>query len=220
MEDYPILELATVVTILFFWNYQKNKKRFDYIKQYKFNRNLIKRVQQKFPDLKDEEITAIFRGLKDYFYICNKANGKMVAMPSYAVDIAWHEFILFTREYKKFTTNAMGKFLHHTPTEAMKTPKLAQKSIKLAWKLSCQKEKIDPLNPKKIPHLFEIDKKLNIENGIIYTLDKFSKQDTGKNSINNIEYCVYDIGCNGDSSSSSGSNCSGSSCSSCGGGGD
>jgi len=38
-------------------------------------------------------------------------------MPSEIVYVAWHEFLLFTREYQVFSQKAMGRFLHHTPTE-------------------------------------------------------------------------------------------------------
>jgi hypothetical protein len=39
-------------------------------------------------------------------------------MPSQAVDTAWHEFILLTKNYADFCEKAFGKFLHHTPHSA------------------------------------------------------------------------------------------------------
>ena len=36
-------------------------------------------------------------------------------MPSRVVDIAWHEMILFTREYHAFCDRAFGRYLHHSP---------------------------------------------------------------------------------------------------------
>ena len=36
-------------------------------------------------------------------------------MPSKAVDEAWHEMILMTREYTEFCERAFGRYLHHTP---------------------------------------------------------------------------------------------------------
>ena len=68
----------------------------------------------------------------------------MVAMPSQAVDDAWHEFILFTRHYERFCRNAFGRFLHHTPAEAMNSPTQASDGIKRAWRLACAHEGIDP----------------------------------------------------------------------------
>ena len=76
----------------------------------------------------------VFRALRDYFWMCNVGKRKMVAMPLQVVDDGWHEFILYTRSYKVFCKKALGRFLHHTPTEAMRTPTLAQEGIKRAWR--------------------------------------------------------------------------------------
>jgi hypothetical protein len=38
-----------------------------------------------------------------------------LAMVSPTVDQAWHEFILFTREYAAFCHRAFGEFIHHVP---------------------------------------------------------------------------------------------------------
>ena len=93
----------------------------------------------------------------------------MVSMPSQVVDVAWHEFILYTRPYEKFCKKGLGRFLHHTPTEAMSSPTVAQDGIKRAWRLSCARHKIDPARPAELPLLFSIDKQLNIEDGFIYS---------------------------------------------------
>lgn len=37
--------------------------------------------------------------------------------PSHTVDLAWHEFILFTRAYDKFCHEKLGRFIHHTPDD-------------------------------------------------------------------------------------------------------
>lgn len=37
--------------------------------------------------------------------------------PSALVDIGWHAFILYTREYAEYCDNAYGKFLHHSPSD-------------------------------------------------------------------------------------------------------
>ena len=38
-----------------------------------------------------------------------------LGMVSPRVDQAWHEFILFTREYAAFCQKAFGEFIHHVP---------------------------------------------------------------------------------------------------------
>ncbi|RSM47834.1 hypothetical protein DMA12_07640 [Amycolatopsis balhimycina DSM 5908] len=37
--------------------------------------------------------------------------------PSKAVDIGWHTFILYTREYAEFCDRVAGRFIHHEPTD-------------------------------------------------------------------------------------------------------
>lgn len=37
--------------------------------------------------------------------------------PSLLVDLAWHEFILFTRYYNDFCIKYYTRFIHHTPSE-------------------------------------------------------------------------------------------------------
>jgi len=137
-------------------------------------------------------------------------------MPSQVVDDAWHEFILFTRSYERFCQQAYGKFLHHTPAEAMRSPTSAQDGIKRAWRLACLKEKIHPKTPTRLPLLFALDAELAIANGFIYSLNCIP----GSGS-----YCVNNIGCGGGCSAGCGAD--GNSCSSdggcsggCGGGGD
>lgn len=139
----------------------------------------------------------------------------MVAMPSQIVDDGWHEFILFTRSYKDFCKKALGRFLHHTPTEAMRTPTLAQEGIKRAWRLACAKERINPNNPTRLPLIFAIDSMLNIPNGFKYSLnckDKNSPSYGGGYCAGHIgctSGCAGDFGANTSSGADCGSGCGG-----------
>ena len=62
-------------------------------------------------------------------------------MPSQVVDDAWHTFILFTRNYELFCRKAFGRFLHHTPAEAMAGQTTATEGIKRTWRIACQLER-------------------------------------------------------------------------------
>ena len=46
-------------------------------------------------------------------------------------------FILTLSFLAYFWKKGVGRFLHHTPTEIMKSPTSAQEGIKLAWRLAC-----------------------------------------------------------------------------------
>lgn len=210
-----IIEIITLSIVglvgIYVWRKEQENKQLEYIRDYTFSSALVKRVQEKHDYLSDSDIKQVIKALRDYFHICNQAKGKIVAMPSEIVDVAWHEFILFTREYQQFCEKGIGRFLHHTPTEAMKTKTSAQEGIKRAWRLACAKEHINPKDPKKLPLIFEIDALLNIKGGFKYTRN--CKSHLSSNS----DYCATHIGCTSGCSGDSGD--SSSNDSSCGGGG-
>lgn len=219
METKIILLPAIAAVVGYVLLRNRRSSQLAYIDSFKFHPMLARKVKEKYPHLSDSEIKMVFDALRDYFHICNVAGKQMVAMPSQVVDVAWHEFILSTRSYKDFCQKAIGRFLHHTPTEVMKTPTRAQESIKRAWRLSCDKEGIYPATPARLPRLFAIDALLNIEDGYHYSLNCHDKSSPMYGS----GYCAGDIGCTsgcaGDSGASDaatgsgpGSSCSGSSC--------
>lgn len=181
----------------------KRKRRLAYIEGYRFHPALKRKVQERYPHLTEAQVEHVFDGLRGYFHICNQAGSRMVSMPSQVVDVAWHEFILFTRAYQAFCDQALGRFLHHTPTEAMQTPTLAQTGIKRAWRLACAREGIRPSAPVQLPLLFAIDTLLNIADGYRYSLDCRDKS----SPLYGDGYCAGHIGCTsgcgGDSGSSS-----------------
>ncbi len=203
-----IIPIILVISFLFaiYFSYKKSlvKKREGLINSFSFPDSIYRKVTEKYPHLSQREANQILNGLREYFHLCNIAGRRMVSMPSQAVDVAWHEFILFTREYDRFCKQSLGRFLHHIPAEAMSSPTVAQTGIKTAWRISCYREGIQAKTPNKLPLLFAIDAKLNIPDGFNYSLDC---KRAGSN-----DYCASHIGC--------GSGCGGSSDgdSGCGGG--
>ena len=198
-------------------------KRRRYIDDFVFPRTISQRLQERYPHLNEAQTNDVVEGLRDYFHICNEAGRKMVSMPSQAVDVVWHEFILFTLQYQNFCKKAFGRFLHHMPAEAMKKPTVAQQGIKLAWKLACQHEHISPRTPHRLPRIFALDALLNIPDGFTYQLNCQRRLSTPGSSCGG--YCASHIGCSSSCSSIGGCGSS-SGCSSssdgggCGGGGD
>jgi hypothetical protein len=207
METKYIVSIAILIVLV--WLYSKYRRRlsFTYIDEYKLHAGLVAKFKKSRPELSSEKVSTIALALKDYFKICLMAKKEFVAMPSQIVDELWHEFILFTRHYQKFCTRAFGRYLHHTPAEAMTQTNTASDGLKRAWRHACELEGINPKNPERLPRLFALDALYNIENGFFYEKDC-------KNS-NNAGYCASDIGCSGsvgcggssDAFSSCGSSC-------------
>ncbi len=190
-----------IVAIFYFFNRSRRNARLAYIENFRFNSGITRKIQEKYPHLTDRDVELVLSGLRDYFYICLQAKKRMVSMPSQVVDVAWHEFILFTRGYQSFCHKAFGRFLHHTPTEAMRTPTLAQYGIKRARRLACAKSKVDLAQPARLPLLFALDTLLNIPDGFRYSLDCKNPS----SPMYGDGYCASHIGCSSGCAGSSGS---------------
>ena len=213
-----VLLAASLLLLWLAWRKWQQAGRARFIANFPFIERLDRRLAARRPELDAAQRAQVFDALRDYFLICNAAGQRMVAMPSQAVDDAWHEFILFTRQYDSFCRRAFGRFLHHTPAEAMSTPTQASDGLKRAWRLACAHEKINPKKPDRLPRLFAIDAALGIAGGFIYQLDCLAASGGASGS----GYCASHIGCGSGCSGGSGSSdgdgggCGGG----CGGGGD
>lgn len=211
MKIILLLLLASVLFVLYRWWVETSRRRF--LDQHIMPEAVLGRFRQKHESLSPAQEALVRDGLRQYFEICRRARGKFVSMPSQVVDDLWHDFILFTRIYSTFCNRAFGRFLHHTPVEAMVAPTLATEGIRRTWSHACRIEGVDPKHPARLPLLFALDAQLGIANGFFYTLNCESTATSSSNT-----FCASSIGCGG--SSGCGGD-AGSSCGSgCGGGGD
>jgi hypothetical protein len=188
--DFPkALILIVFAGLIAYHLYRKKKRksRQHLIDSYQFPAAIARKVMEKYPHLSEHQAALVMDGLRTYFHIANSAGKKMVSMPSQVVDVAWHEFILFTREYSHFCNRALGRFLHHIPAEAMESPTRAQSGIKSAWALCCQRENILAHEPTRLPVLFALDAALEIPDGFRYTLDCTTSAGSS--------FCASHIGC-------------------------
>jgi len=190
-----VLMLGALIVAAIAWWRSLLRSRTVFIDAYPYGKFLDKRLAARRPELNEEQRQLVFDALREYFHLCREAKNRMVAMPSQAADDAWHEFILFTRQYRRFCADAFGRFLHHTPAEAMRTPIQAQDGIKRAWHLACQREGIDPKAPQKLPLLFALDAMLGIVGGFVYQLDCMAVIYAG--AVTGTGYCASHIGCGG-----------------------
>ena len=57
-----------------------------------------------------------FEEMVRFLDLCHASPGAL--SPSKKVDKAWHEFLLFTRDYQQFCEKRYGRFIHHNPYDA------------------------------------------------------------------------------------------------------
>lgn len=193
----PVIGIFLVVAFSYLLLKQLNSaRRTAYIDSYVFPQSVRNKVAETYPHLNESELDQVIRGLKDYFHMISLSHRQMVSMPSQVVDVAWHEFILFTRAYAEFCSKGLGRFLHHTPAEAMKSKADAQIGIRRAWRIACHRESINPHAPRKLPVIFALDARLKIEDGFHYELDcmKEPRSTDGAGDVGG-GYCGSHIGC-------------------------
>ena len=63
-----------------------------------------------------EEVDTVVRDLKRFLSLnLLVPDPEFEFVPSFKIDLAWHEFILHTRDYMAFCDALVGRFIHHTP---------------------------------------------------------------------------------------------------------
>lgn len=204
------------VSIIIYSNWVRHVRR-RFLDQFQMPESVVARFRKKHPNLSGAQERSVIEGLLQYFQVCQRARGKFVSMPSQVVDDLWHEFILFTRLYEQFCKKALGKYLHHTPAEAMSSPNQVSAGIRRTWFHACRIESIDPKHPNRLPLLFALDAQLGIQHGFFYDLNCANTATSSSNA-----FCASSIACGGSDSGCAGdAGDGGSSCGSgCGGGGD
>jgi hypothetical protein len=148
------------------------RRRLRYIDTYSWPPGLVAKLRRHYPNLSPEQIDRIGLGLKQFFRAYHRGAYLNVAMPSQAVDVLWHEFILYTKAYDDFCRKAFGRFLHHTPAAVLKPGQnKTNEGLRRVWWHACKEERIDPRAPAALPLLFSIDSDLNIPDGYRYVPD-------------------------------------------------
>ena len=190
------------VALLIWASHAQRARRARFIDEYAYPKGIRERVRKRYPHLTDEQLDRVMRGLTEWFHLHREAGRVTLSMPSKVVDAAWHEFILFTAGYRQFCSRALGRFLNHTPAEAMRSPTTAQDGLSRTWRRACARAGIDPAAPARLPLLFALDAELGIADGFSYALDCRTALAQG---VGSTTYCATDIpsggcasGCSGD----------------------
>jgi|SRR5688572_15260138 len=188
---FLIIAIACVWIVVHVRSKSHRLKRVEFILAYQWPSGLLDKLEQRNPALTREDMALVSRGLKQFF-IAHLMSGRMfVAMPSQIVDDLWHEFILYTRDYKEFCAEAFGRFMHHAPAVAMDsaTARRIADGLRRAWWFACKDEGIDPNRATRLPLLFALDRELQIPNGFRYDLDCDALR---KNGITGV-HCATDL---------------------------
>lgn len=148
------------------------RRRQRFLAAYAFPPGLEVKFAAARPELRATDRALVLEGLRDWFAICRSVRGpRFYAMPSRAVDDAWHELILFTREYRELCRRALGQYLDHTPAEGMTAGASMDDGLLATFRAACALEGIDPDLPDRLPRIFSIDERVGIEDGARYALD-------------------------------------------------
>ncbi len=129
---------------------------------------LKRKLRETYPHLSGRDGDLVERAFRQFFVACRRSGKTQVAMPSRGVDAYWHEFILHTKAYRDWCDLALGRFLDHTPSQALGPAAATNDGLRRAWFWSCREESIDPRKPSRLPLLFAIDAKLKIPDGFVY----------------------------------------------------
>jgi hypothetical protein len=194
-EAIAIVAILVAIAIIFsstpWLRHWRQLRRAEFIRTYRWPRGLLKRLEQHHPGLTRKDSALVSRGLRQFFIAYLMGGRRYVSMPSQVVDDLWHEFILYTREYESFCRHAFGSFLHHTPAAALSPQRgNSNEGLRRVWWYSCKYENINPAVPSRLPLLFALDGKLNVENGFIYHADcEFLR----KAGVVGIQHCGADF---------------------------
>lgn len=76
------------------------------------NEEFTERLKDKL-SLTDVDARVLFTDMKKFLFMCGTRHG--IWSPTAQIDAAWHEFILYTKDYAAFCDKMFGRFLHHVP---------------------------------------------------------------------------------------------------------
>jgi hypothetical protein len=156
----------------------QTRRRRAFIEKYAFPGTLRAKLRETFTD--DRQVAIALEGLREWYLVCLAARGRMLGMPSKAVDVAWHEMILMTREYHHFCDSAFGTYLHHTPESAMEVPMRSSLATTLALVES------QGLMVAGVPLLFAVDQQMDIEDGFFWQAHDLERIRASQDSVQTV----------------------------------
>jgi hypothetical protein len=141
-EFLPLVIIGAIALIVGvpWFNSSRRLRRAEFIRTYRWPPGLLDRLARKHPALHRKETALVAHGLRHFFLAYLMSGNRFVSMPSQVADDLWHEFILYTREYKSFCDKAFGTFLHHTPAVALGENHRDDDGLWRVWWHCCREE--------------------------------------------------------------------------------
>ncbi|PIR83544.1 hypothetical protein COU18_02560 [Candidatus Kaiserbacteria bacterium CG10_big_fil_rev_8_21_14_0_10_51_14] len=84
---------------------------FEYVAMYR-NPEIIARYEDEL-GLIHAEAVVLFADVKRFLYLCAVEPGAKA--PTRKIDVGWHEFMLYSRDYREFCLRALGQVIDHAP---------------------------------------------------------------------------------------------------------
>ena len=220
-----VVVIFALVLLFSLSRHQDRRRRAAFIAAYRFPTALVRKYAEDHPALDAVQVRRVFEGLRQYFLACLAAQKGSIApsvgMPSRAVDDAWHDFILMTREYQAFCRQAFGAYLHHTPDKQMGIPMRDALANTLHQFQRPLPGGVAWATAGAIPLLFAMDRELGLVDGFQHDAESLASLEAARQGLagqGRDKGSAGGGGCGG--SSGSGGCCSGGSCcGGCGGGG-
>jgi hypothetical protein len=82
-----------------------------------FKERIKRRYLAEHPKATEAYFEAVFYELQRFFIMCSLLSN--VPMFSKKVDAIWHEMLMYTKEYEKFSADLCGEHIHHAPNDAV-----------------------------------------------------------------------------------------------------
>lgn len=185
---------ALGIPLLIVWMKLRAARRADFIRSYSFPKGLIEKLQQRRPGLPAKDGQLVARALRQFFLAHLKSGRQFVSMPSQVADDLWHEFILYTRHYEAFCSQAFGRFMHHTPAVVLTQDRRDNTGLRRVWWYCCKEENINPRRPTRLPLLFALDAKLGVADGFVYAPDCRAPRESAGGGGGGSVHCGGDFG--------------------------
>lgn len=151
------------------------RQRLDFIRGYRFPLVFENRLADALPALDRGQRDQVLEHLRAWFVILTARPREQFGLPSRAVDVAWHEFILLTREYTSFCERAFGRYLHHEPDgRGVAAAEAAKARLGSTWLAARDPAVIATLTGLGLSGalaagLFDLDRQLGLAHGFVHT---------------------------------------------------